>query len=153
MFDINDKEKVIKLIEKTKKDGAYVVPLYVKIYNDIYGLDELDTMIQERGFNPASFRVGFGAKVSLFDNCSFPKEMMFEFDCEIAYSQHNDELDVDERYLVLEIGKESADAYEGSVRSTLLSQIHYYQDTLHDYLSKKYEEKKSMMSLLDQYSI
>ena len=40
MFDITNHERVIKLVDSRLKN-SYVEPLYVKIYNNMYGLDEL----------------------------------------------------------------------------------------------------------------
>ena len=81
MFDINDKETIIKII-KQRSDDEYVIPLYVKIYNKTYSILELDSI---KDFNQSSFKVGFGTASSMFMKNSFPKLFVFKIFFVIIY--------------------------------------------------------------------
>ena len=137
MFDIENKDRIIQLI-RSKKDGAYVSPLYVRNYNDKYDLSELKNI---KNFNPSSFRVGFGVMVSIFDKYSFPENMMYAFESVIAFSQYNEEKNVNERFIVFEIGKESHDLSDNDITQQIL----YYQDLLFDYLTKQQAEYRKQL--------
>lgn len=137
MFDIENKDRIVQLI-RSKKDGAYVSPLYVRNYNDRYDLSELKDI---KNFNPSSFRVGFGVMVSIFDKYSFPENMMYAFESVTAFSQYNEEKNVNERFIVFEIGKESHDLSDNDITQQIL----YYQDLLFDYLTKQQVEYRKQL--------
>jgi len=98
MFDINNHEFISKVI-KSRSDSQYIIPLYVKVYNETYSILELNTMTQ---YNPASFKVGFGSSVSLFTKKPFPNAYVFEFDMVSIYNEHDDETGSNTRFMVFE---------------------------------------------------
>lgn len=142
MFDLENHELIMKLIN-LKKPGEYLMPLYVRIYNDRYTLPELKDI---RNFNPSAFKIGYGARVSMFDKCSFPKTMMFTLEPVTAFSNFNIDKNTDEKFLVFEFGMidksvmlpdQKNQSYQ--IIYTVLSQAESYQTILLEYLSKQQE--------------
>jgi hypothetical protein len=175
MFDMNDKEFIMKWVNERKK-GAYVSPLYVKNYNDRYTLLEMGEI---DNFNPSGFRVGFGIHISVLDRFSFPNALMSNFECMTAFSHFNEEYNSNERYIVLEIGNEVDDVLNDGINHNIetmaydpdakdkpmkeklkpdaihtLEQIQYYQNMLFEHLSKQQEEirKRRIQEALSEYS-
>ena len=155
MFNFDDKDLIIKLIKSKRKD-AYVSPLYVRNYNERYALNELS---QIRNFNPSSFRVGFGVIVSIFDKCSFPSHMMYLFEPVYAFSNFDEDKNINERFIIFEIGKEvtytdEKDDHVSKQRQTIENQIQYYQDMLFDHLVEQQKEyrKQLIQSMIDENS-
>lgn len=164
MFDIDNHEKIMELIS-AKHPDAYVIPIYVQLYHERYGIDELKEVKQ---FNPAGFRVGFGAKISMFDKHSFPPDKMFAYEIETVFSHFNDKLNTDEKFVVFStiivkeekpVGEEysvtispeskiNPEAFiypeafynkQSVVHSVVDEQIEYYYNQLKEFLKKQYE--------------
>ena len=158
MFDIDNHEKIMELIS-AKHPDAYVIPIYVQLYHERYGIDELKEVKQ---FNPAGFRVGFGAKISMFDKHSFPSDKMFAYEIETVFSHFNEKLNTDEKFVVFStiIVKEEKPTEEeysvtlspesvvnpeafynkqSIVHSIVDEQIEYYYNQLKEFLKKQYE--------------
>jgi hypothetical protein len=158
MFDIDNHEKIMELIS-AKHPDAYVIPIYVQLYHERYGIDELKEVKQ---FNPAGFRVGFGAKISMFDKHSFPPDKMFAYEIETVFSHFNDKLNTDEKFVVYstiivkeekptreeysvtmhpesKINSEAFYNKQSVVHSIVDEQIEYYYNQLKEFLKKQYE--------------
>lgn len=140
MFDVMDKEYIISMI-RNKKDNAFIIPLYVKVYNQTYTIHELNDIPM---FNPSGFRVGYGAIVSMFDKFSFPQDKMFRFECIDAFNMHNEKYNVDEKFIVIESGIFTDDD-EFDESDPLYEQMAYYYTELRKYLEKKYQEKRKRL--------
>ena len=143
MFDINNQDLIMKLIQG-RKVGSFVTPLYVRNYNEKYGITELN---QIKNFNPSSFSVGFGVTVSVFDRFSFPQNMMHLLEPVTAFSKYNEDKNTNERFIVFEIGKDELP------ENDVTYQIWYYQDILFDYLSSIPQSRQSISELLKEYEV
>lgn len=126
MFDINDKELIKRIIDK-RNDDEYVIPLYVKIYNNTYSLLELDSITD---YNPSSFKVGFGSSSSIFTKNSFITEYSFDFDIVNVFGIFSPSLNLNVLYNVFESTyvEECSDMHK---------QINYYVGLLEDRISKQ----------------
>lgn len=153
MFDINDHEMIKKLI-RTKKPDAFVVPLYVKVNKDRYGLSELKTI---ETFS-TSFRVGFGAIVSIFDKHSYPESAMFYHDCITAFSEYDEKKQIDEKFIVVEstfLDTEEFEKEKSVLVKEMLSQVNYYYEMLYTFVKNQYQElrKKRIQDMMESQSI
>lgn len=141
MFDINARGLIALLIDESKLSSMYVVPLYVRIYQDRYRLCEME---QSATQNPTSLRVGFGAKISIFDKHSFPKDAMFQFDNVSTFVLYNDDKQVDEKYIVFESGKITEEELSNDKLSDVCRQINkevaFYYNMLKERLEMQYAE-------------
>ena len=77
MFNMEDKEFVMKVIQ-SRDHSAFIMPLYVRVYNTTHSIMELDSMVE---YNPASFKVGFGTSYGMSDkHINFPKNVVIDLD-------------------------------------------------------------------------
>lgn len=127
MFDMNDKDKIMKLINMRDKDHR-IIPLYVQIYNKRYSLLELD-QIKTR-FTRSCFKVGFGTADALFMTNSFPTNRVTEFDIVNLFTEYDEDKDVNIRYMIFESGNIDNDD------TRLIEELNYYVDMLYDYTYK-----------------
>lgn len=100
MFDSTNQDLIMRLING-RKTNAFVAPLYVKNYNDRYGLNEIK---QINNFNPSAFKVGFGVHVSLLDKFAFPNTLMDMFDPVVAFTNFDEDKQISEKFIIFEIG-------------------------------------------------
>lgn len=105
MFDSTNRELVMRLIND-RKPGAYVKPLYVKIYNEAYGINELK---QITNFNPSAFKIGFGIHVSILDKFAFPNKLIQMFDPMEAFTIFDDVRQISEKFIIFESGSVEID--------------------------------------------
>lgn len=110
-----DHDLIMKLIKQRKSD-AYVAPMYVRIYNDRYCLNELN---QITNFNPSAFKVGFGVHVSLLDKFSFPNSLMHQFDPITAFTNFDEEKQLSERFIIFETGQIDINMLENQTSGNL----------------------------------
>ena len=151
MFIKEDQDEIIRMIN-AKLPSAYIVPLYVRNYNDSFLLEEMGNI---DNFNQVGFHVGYGIKFSMFEKKPFPVELLEHFPCVTAFTRHSDELNTDVKYLVFEIGNPHEDDPKViSKYQELFDQIIYYFDMLKDYLVKQHEiiRKKRIQEMMDEYS-
>lgn len=127
MFDMNDKEKIMKLINMRDEDHL-IIPLYVQIYNKRYSLLELD-QIKTR-FTKSCFKVGFGTADALFMVNSFPTHRVNEFDIVNLFTEYDEDKDVNIRYMIFESSNVDNDDTE------LIEELNYYVDMLFDHTYK-----------------
>ena len=124
-FDINNDERISEIIS-VKLDNAYCIPLYVKMYNkliDLRDIDEIDNFI------PSGFKVGFGVRRSIFDKCSFPIKYLNHFDILRRFRKFNEKINNDEEFFVFE----SSEPYE-DINHDMFKQIDYYYWMIRKYL-------------------
>lgn len=124
MFDINDKDKIMKLINMRDEDQI-IIPLYVQIYNKRYSLLELGEI--KTRFTKGCFKVGFGTADALFMKNSFPTRRFNEFNIIDIFTEYDDEKDVTVRYMVFE----SSDIEDDG--SKLIEQVNYYNNMLYEH--------------------
>lgn len=153
MFIKEDREDIIKNIN-AKLPDAYVVPMYVRNYNNTYQLEELDEI---DNFNPVGFHVGFGVKISMFEKKQFPSKLFETFECVTAFTQHSAEVNTDVKYYVFETGDPGLITHKISdpIESEIFMQLSYYFNMLKDHLMKRYEELRQarLKEMLSEYKI
>lgn len=131
MFDINDKDTIIKIINQ-RNDEEYVIPLYVKMYNTTYPILELDSITD---FNQSSFKVGFGTSSSMFMKNSFPNQYAFDFDTVSVFKEFDQTYNTEIRYVVFETSMVDQ-------VSELHEQIDQYILMLEEYVSEHVKQIK-----------
>lgn len=128
-FYIEDHNRIADLIERRKED-AVVMPLYVRIYNelvDLRSLDEIDN------YAPSAMKVGFGARYGLFDpKPQFPLEHLYDVEVVDKFTLFNSEINNDIQYYVFE----SSDPY-GNINHPMFEQMAYYYWMIRDYLEDR----------------
>lgn len=143
MFDTNDRNMIMQLINGSKDPQAYVVPLYVRVFKDRFPLTEMD---QITTYSPSGMRIGFGAKISVFERKSFPQECMFQYDCITAFSNHDEENQADEKFIIIESGEITDDELNNEKLAPIIrelnTQIAYYYNMINEYLQTQYAEIK-----------
>lgn len=148
MFDFDNQDRIQLLIQRRKED-AYITPLYVKIFDRYYSMNQLSEITD---FNLSAYKIGFGADYSLFDKHSFPIQLIDQFDCVKTFEVHDEDTDVATRYYVLETFYSRDGEYihkEGY--NVIHNQIQYYSNMLTDYLIQQYESirKKRLEELMN----
>lgn len=131
MFNPEDRESIVNMIH-SKRNDAYVVPMYVKIYNNTYLLSEMD---QIQNFNPAGFKVGFGASISALDATSFPSQFLCDFEYVSVFSEYDSEIETNVKYFVFETR-----AIESDNKHPMHEQMAYYFNLLKDHLTVQQNE-------------
>lgn len=132
MFDINN-HKFISRVINMRDENAYVIPLYVKVYNDTYSILELQDM---KDYNPASFKIGFGSSTSLFAKKSFPSQYAFDFDTVALYSEHDEDTGSATRFIVFETSD-----VDPSI-SEFHQQLHAYYEMLSKHINEHVTQYK-----------
>lgn len=129
MFDIENREMIVKIIENCKPD-EYVIPLYVRIYDKYYSITEMDEI---EDFNPSAFKVGFGSACSMFRKNSFPSKYTYEFDNTFVFNEFDEERNVYVRYIVFE-----SDGISNNTEDhPIYEQINEYCDMLFNYIKDR----------------
>lgn len=134
MFDVNDKELVKKIIDQ-RDDDEYVIPLYVKIYNEKFSILELDNITD---ISPSSFKVGFGSSSSMFIRNSFISKYAMDFEPINVFGVFDNDNGVDILYNIFE----SSFVTENS---DMHIQINNYVHILMDYISNLVNNKRKKM--------
>lgn len=128
MFDIDDNDRIMELINK-RKDGAYVMPLYIKLYNnriDIRDIDEIDNFI------PSAFKIGFGAKYGVMNKAQFPINYIMNFDIIKKFNHFDEKINNDVQCFVFE----SSEPYS-NINHDIFEQMNYYYWIIRDYLENR----------------
>lgn len=139
MFDMNNKELVKKIIDQ-RDDDEYVIPLYVKIYNEKFSILELDNITD---ISPSSFKVGFGSSSSIFTKNSFISKYAMDFETINVFKVFDNDNNVDVLYNIFETGfvTENSDMH---------IQINDYVQMLMDRISDSVSiKRKKMLEDLD----
>lgn len=162
MFDRNDHDSIRKTID-SKKPDAYVIPVYVQIYKDAYKITELKEIKQ---FNPAGFRVGFGAKKSIFDKHSLPECMLRYYTLEDSFVYHNEDKQTDDVYMIFSTaqpdetiqttieevrhrgGDLEVETFKNlhiDVDPVVMEQVIYYYNMLKKFLADQYQQHRKKL--------
>lgn len=132
MFDIHNEQRIAKLIDG-RIPNSLVEPLYVKIYNDRYGIDELNDITD---FNPSAFKVGFGSSLGLFIRNPINMKDLITLDVVNKFKLYKEELQCAHVYYVFEIG------IFGDFDNVLYQQMEYYYKELRRYIENRCDELK-----------
>ena len=131
MFNIDDTGYIKRLIDQIESD-EFVIPLYVKIYNDTYSILELDKIDLIMTYDPYVIKVGFGTRACPLIKNSFPMKHVhaYEFDIVKTFIEFDDHLNTDIRYFVFESRSVNGD-------SVLHDNINHYFSIISDYIEKR----------------
>lgn len=145
MFNIEDRDKIIALVDM-RNDGECLIPLYVRIDNDIFSILELDSITR---FNPYSFKVGFGAVSGLFIKNGFDDTRVLNFHVVNVFNHYDENSMTERRYTIFESG------YIHDVNvSNIDSLINTYVNMLSDHVEQHVLEirKEMIRKQLEEYS-
>lgn len=135
---------LIKQYASYRNENAHVMPMYVSLYNERYGLTELDTITD---YSPNSIKVGFVSIISPLEKRPCTLNSMFEVNVIDSFVEHDDSTGVDTTYLLFETG-----IIEG--KGDIYDQINYYINALDEKVKSivmAYKDKLRQ-SLSDYYS-
>lgn len=131
MFNINDKDMIVSIIEKRNK-GDMLIPVYLKVGNTAYSLLEVDDIPD---CSPSIFKVGFGTSISVFIRNKFPKNELINFSSPTVFTRFDDDKQTAVEYILFE----SADMPDGK---PIYDEINKWYDILLDYVMKKVDINK-----------
>ena len=132
MFDIYNEQRIAKLIDG-RIPNSFVEPLYVKIYNDRYGIDELNDIMD---FNPSAFKVGFGSSLGLFIRNPIDMKDLIGLDVVNKFKLYKEDLQCEHVYYIFEIG------IFGDFDNALYHQMEYYYKELRKHIEDRCNEIK-----------
>lgn len=131
MFNINDKDMIVSIIEKLNK-GDMLIPVYLKVGNTAYSLLDVDDIPD---CSPSIFKVGFGTSISVFTRNKFPKNELINFSSPTLFTRFDDDKQTAVEYILFE----SADMPDGK---PIYDEINKWYDILLDYVMKKVDINK-----------
>jgi hypothetical protein len=134
MFNIEDKETIMKLIDIRNKDEL-VVPVYLRVGNNTYYLSEVDEITS---CSPSIFKVGFGSSDSVFIRNKFPKNKLINFTNPRTFTNFNEEEQCATEYITFESSDLEYD------RTDLTNEINKWYFILLDYTMIHVEENKKL---------
>lgn len=129
ILDNTNEDNIIELIGR-RKEGAYVMPLYAKMYHDRIDLRDIDEITN---FNPSGFKLGFGAVYALFEKPRFPIQHINLFDVVYQFKKFDEEMNIAKQYYVIE----SSNMTVFDLEHPIFEQINYYYDMFSEHLSKQ----------------
>jgi DNA replication protein DnaD len=146
MFDINSNQDYIVKVIQSRNKTQYIIPIYVKVYNNIFSMLQLGDMWD---FNPSAFKVGFGAVSSLFDKKSFPTQYAFDVDIKASFNVHDDTTGENVRYVVFESSDVDPEISE------FHNEIHQYYGMLNDYIGNMVSayKKEMLRKIIEEDSV
>ena len=149
MFDITDKEMIMNIINQKKPD-MIVIPLYVKVFNRIYGITELDNIMD---FSKFSFKIGFGAMNQSYKSTksNFPMNQLQCFYDPRLYHYFDEENQFKTDYVVFESDK--IDVTTNGISKEIIEEINRYFDMLSDYIDTRVTKmkKERIKEMIEQY--
>ena len=134
MFNIEDKETIMKLIDIRNKDEL-VVPVYLRVGNNTYYLSEVDEITS---CSPSIFKVGFGSSDSVFIRNKFPKNKLINFTNPRTFTNFNEEEQCATEYITFE------SSYLEYDRTDLTNEISRWYFILLDYTMTHVEKNKKL---------
>lgn len=143
MYNMYDDELFKTLVNLKDKD-AYIVPICVKIYNEYYGLYELD---QIQSYDP-SFKVVYGGLQSVLTRCKFPNAFMLDFPVVKQLSETDEDTGSITKFIAIETGYvEDLSTYQ---------EIKEYMNQIHESLQNRIKKhceairKARISNMMDQ---
>lgn len=132
MFNIEDKDTIMKLIDIRNKDEL-ILPIYVRVGNNSYYLYEVDEI---ENCSPYMFKVGYGSSDSVFIRNKFPKNKLITFSNAKVFSNFDDDKQCSTEYFIFESSELEDDNTE------LTNQINKWYNILLDFVMKHVESNK-----------
>lgn len=139
-FDIMNNDRILELINK-RKEGAYVIPLYIRIYNKLIDLRDIDKI---DNFIPSAMKVGFGGMYGILNRTQFPIKYIDNFDIVRKFNMFDTRINNDVQCFVFE----SSDPY-WNIDHDIFEQIDYYYWMIRMYL----EERMKMLKIKNKDKI
>ena len=141
-FDIEDDNRIVELIKK-RKVGAYTIPLYIRIYNDLIDIRDIDKI---NNFIPSAMKVGFGSMYGVLNRTQFPIKYIDHFDIIRKFNYFDEVINNDIQCFVFE----SSDPYS-NIDHDIFEQIDYYYWLIRNYLEERMKiiRKQRMETLRD----
>jgi len=134
MFNIEDKETIMKLIDIRNKNDL-IVPVYLRVGNSTFYLSEVDEI---PSCSPSIFKVGFGSSDSVFVRNKFPKNKLINFTNPRTFTNFNEEEQCATEYITFESSDLEYD------RTDLTNEINKWYSVLLDYTMTHVEENKKL---------
>jgi len=148
MFDIENQDAIMELID-TRNENCIVIPLYVNINNELYGLWELDEITS---FSRNMIKVGFGSSKGLFIKSPFPNDCMYEFEMKKMFSYFDYDENTETFYFVFESGLLNEDELTDDIHKQMQQYIEAIADRVQKYVDEyRTELRKRLMEDEDSY--
>lgn len=133
MFDLNNHDEIVRMVSK-RKEGAFVIPLYVNHYRELVDIRNLDSI---QNFNNSSCTLGFGAVCGLFQKYQFPMVYALDFDVKASFDVPYTKVDgVMTKYIVFESSIIDESRFNND--HPMFEQINYYCGMIRDKLIEQY---------------
>lgn len=144
MFNIEDKETIMKLIDCRSNDEV-IIPIYISIGNKKYlivDMDEIETC------SPSIFKIGFGSSDSVFIRNKFPKNKLINFSNSKVFNQYDEDKQCVIEYYVFESSDIEYD------RTDLTNEINKWYHTLLDHVMEHVEivKKERIRKTMEELS-
>lgn len=144
MFNIEDKETIMKLIDCRSNDEV-IIPIYISIGNKKYlivDMDEIETC------SPSIFKIGFGSSDSVFIRNKFPKSKLINFSNSKVFNQYDEDKQCVIEYYVFESSDIEYD------RTDLTNEINKWYHTLLDHVMEHVEivKKERIRKIMEELS-
>ena len=142
MFNIEDKDLIMKLINMRDKDEI-IIPIYIRIGNNMYDLTEVDEI---ETCSPSIFKVGFGSSDSVFVRNKFPKNRLINFNNAKIFNHFDEDKQCAVDYFVFE------SSFMELNDGILSDDINYWYNILLDYVMKHVEvvKKERIRKMLEE---
>ena len=99
--NLTDHEFLAGLINEHRSENQYVIPIYVKIFDEKFPILDLDQIKSK--IAKSSFKVGFGTCSSVLTKSNnFPTEKLYNFNVEETFVMPAYEYDIDYNFFIIE---------------------------------------------------
>lgn len=120
MFELNI--ETVKRYASLRKDGAFVMPMYISLYNEKYSLCELDKIVT---YTPNSVKVGFVSVMSSKEDKPFILNSIYEVQNVQVFKEHDNDTEI--KYIVFETGNLIGN-------NEMYNQINYYVNIFDEHI-------------------
>jgi len=145
MFNIEDKELIKKIIDELDGTDGIIIPVYLCVGKEYYSILEVEEIIN---CTPSVFKVGFGARDSIFIKNKFPKNKLITFRNSRVFSVFNEEKQYQTDYFTFESDNVPDDG------SYLNREINNWYDLLLPWVMKSWNARRiqHLKNIMDESS-
>lgn len=134
MFDLDNHDEIVRMIS-CRKEGSFVVPLYVNHFHELYDIRDLGSI---QNFNSGNVTVGFGAINGLFQKYQFPMSYALEFNVRTVFDIPYERVEgVMTKYIVFESSIIDDDRFDA--KHPMIDQVNYYCGIIRNRLLEQYK--------------
>ena len=137
IIDTEHEDDIRTLITR-RKDGAFVMPLYIRMYNDRIDLRDYKEI---NNFNLSGYKMGFGAMNGLLIRQAFPMNMIDHFDIVHQFTKYDYDKNISVGYYVFE----TSAVDEELTKHPMMHQINYYYDLFGEALYNQQQEHRKKL--------